>query len=62
MVRVKYLDVDLLPGTKKPWWYPYGAQMTSAAERFLDFQFANSFWRRLAGGIGSLRLIRRPKL
>jgi succinate-semialdehyde dehydrogenase/glutarate-semialdehyde dehydrogenase len=62
MVRVKYLDVDRLPGTKKPWWYPYGAEMTRAAERFLDFQFANSFWRRLAGGVGSLRLIRRPKL
>jgi len=62
MVCVKYLDVDLLPGMKKPWWYPYDAQMTSGAERFLDFQFANSFWRRLAGGVGALRLIRRPKL
>jgi len=62
MVRVKYLDVDLVPGMKKPWWYPYGARMTSAAERFLDFQFADSCWRRLAGGAGSIRLIRRPKL
>ncbi|MBO0910265.1 MAG: aldehyde dehydrogenase family protein [Acidobacteria bacterium] len=62
MVRVKYLDVDLMPGTKKPWWYPYGDGMASAAERFLDFQFADSFWRRLAGGAGAVRLIRRPKL
>ena len=37
MVRVKYLDSDRLPGTKKPWWYGYGGQAVSATEGFLDF-------------------------
>lgn len=61
MVRVKYLDVDLLPGTKKPWWYGYGAEMTKAAEAFLDLQFVRGMRRRLMGAIGSLPLISRRK-
>ena len=24
MVRLKYLDIDLMPGMKKVWWYGYG--------------------------------------
>ncbi len=61
MVRTKYMDVDLLPGTKKPWWYGYGPQMASAAEGFLDFQFARQMKRRLIGGIRSIPLISRRK-
>jgi acyl-CoA reductase-like NAD-dependent aldehyde dehydrogenase len=62
MVRAKYIDVDLLPGTRKPWWYPYGAQMANAAEAFLDFQFAREMRRRLMSGIRSIPLISRRKL
>ena len=62
MVRVKYIDVDLLPGVKKPWWYGYGALMSKAADGFLDFQFAEKIGRRLTGGIRSLPLISRRKL
>ncbi len=62
MVREKYLDVDLLPGIKKPWWYGYGSTMPTAAEGFLDFQFAGRMWRRLIGGIRSIPLISRRKL
>ncbi|MGH9516432.1 MAG: aldehyde dehydrogenase family protein [Terriglobales bacterium] len=62
MVRVKYLDVDSLPGIKKPWWYGYGASMSKAAEAFLDFQFAGKMERRLIGGICSFPLISRRKL
>lgn len=62
MVRVKYLDVDSLPGIKKPWWYGYGASMSKAAEAFVDFQFAGKIERRLIGGIRSLPLISRRKL
>jgi acyl-CoA reductase-like NAD-dependent aldehyde dehydrogenase len=61
MVRAKYMDVDLLPGIKKPWWYGYGAQMASGAEGFLDFQFARQMKRRLIGGIRSIPLISRRK-
>jgi succinate-semialdehyde dehydrogenase/glutarate-semialdehyde dehydrogenase len=62
MVRVKYLEVDLLPGVKKPWWYGYGSLMATAVEAFLDFQFAGKLQRRLIGGIHSVPLIRRRKL
>jgi acyl-CoA reductase-like NAD-dependent aldehyde dehydrogenase len=62
VVRAKYIDVDLLPGTKKPWWYGYGAPMATAAQGFLDFQFAGSIWRRLIGGIRSTPLVTRRKL
>ena len=30
MVRVKYLDIDRLPGMKKVWWYPYGDTICAA--------------------------------
>ncbi len=62
MVRIKYLDSDLLPGTKKPWWYGYGAQVAKAAEAFLDFQFERRMGRRITGGISSMPLISRRKL
>jgi succinate-semialdehyde dehydrogenase/glutarate-semialdehyde dehydrogenase len=62
MVRAKYLDSDLLPGTKKPWWYGYSAQVTKTAEAFLDFEFARGTARRLMGGVRSLGLISRRKL
>jgi acyl-CoA reductase-like NAD-dependent aldehyde dehydrogenase len=62
MVRVKYLDVDLLPRLKRPWWYGYGTSMAAAAEGFLDFQFATKLGRRLTGGMRSIPLISRRKL
>jgi len=61
MVRAKYLDVDLWPRIKKPWWYGYGAQMANAAEGFLDFQFAGEMKRRLVGGIRAIPLISRRR-
>jgi len=60
MVRVKYLDSDLLPGIKKPWWFGY--RPSKAVEGFLDFQFARGIVRRLKGGINSLALVTRRKL
>jgi acyl-CoA reductase-like NAD-dependent aldehyde dehydrogenase len=62
MVRTKYLDADLVPRTRKPWWYGYGAPVSNAAEAFLDFQFAGKLQRRLIGGIRSIPLISRRKL
>ena len=62
MVKVKYLDSDRLPGTKKPWWYGYGGRAVSSTEGFLDFQFARGIRRRLKGGSRSFRLISRRKI
>ena len=40
MVRMKYLDCDLMPGMKKVWWYGYGESFGREMEGFLDFQFS----------------------
>ena len=45
MVQLKYIDVDGLPGSEKPWWYRYGADLERAADAFLQFEFS--------GGIGA---------
>jgi acyl-CoA reductase-like NAD-dependent aldehyde dehydrogenase len=62
MVWIKYLDVDLLPGMKKPWWYGYGAGLSGAAGGLLDFQFAREVGKRIVGAMRSLPLIRRKRL
>lgn len=44
MVQTKYIDVDSLPHTEKPWWYRYGGELEKAAHAFLRFEFS--------GGVG----------
>jgi acyl-CoA reductase-like NAD-dependent aldehyde dehydrogenase len=39
MVQPKYIDVDGLAGTEKPWWYHYNDSLTSAAGDFLNYEF-----------------------
>ncbi len=39
MVQPKYVDVDGLPGTEKPWWYHYNDSLTRAADDFLRYEF-----------------------
>jgi acyl-CoA reductase-like NAD-dependent aldehyde dehydrogenase len=62
MVRIKYLDSDLVAGVKKPWWYGYGPKMADAAESFLDFQFARGMTQKLKGAVQGFPLITRRKL
>ena len=62
MVWMKYLDMDLLPRMKKPWWYGYGAGLADAAGGFLDFQFARGIGKRITGAVRSLPLIRRKRV
>jgi acyl-CoA reductase-like NAD-dependent aldehyde dehydrogenase len=45
MVQMKYIDVDGLPRSEKPWWYRYGTDLERAADAFLQFEFS--------GGIGA---------
>jgi succinate-semialdehyde dehydrogenase/glutarate-semialdehyde dehydrogenase len=61
MVRVKYLDSDLLPGMKKPWWYGYDPNLTKAVESFLDFQFARGLTARIKGAVRSSGLLTRKR-
>ena len=61
MVRIKYLDSDLLPGMKKPWWYGYGSNVRSAAEGFMDFQFARGLTSKVRGAVSSAGLMFRKR-
>jgi acyl-CoA reductase-like NAD-dependent aldehyde dehydrogenase len=47
MVHIKYVDVDGLPGTPKPWWYRYGGELEKAADAFLRFEFTGGLMARL---------------
>jgi acyl-CoA reductase-like NAD-dependent aldehyde dehydrogenase len=47
MLNVKYVDVDRLSGMEKPWWYRYGAEVDTAADAFLQFEFTNGLFNRL---------------
>jgi acyl-CoA reductase-like NAD-dependent aldehyde dehydrogenase len=53
MVRLKYVDSDLVPGMRKVWWFGYGAEFASQMQGFVDFLFARGP-RRLTGGLRSM--------
>jgi acyl-CoA reductase-like NAD-dependent aldehyde dehydrogenase len=62
MVRVKYLDVDRVPGMKKVWWYGYEETFRRQMDGFLDLQFARSLGTRLRGALRSAGVIGRKQL
>jgi acyl-CoA reductase-like NAD-dependent aldehyde dehydrogenase len=47
MVQTKYIDVDRLPRSEKPWWYRYGTDLERAADAFLQFEFSGSLGAKL---------------
>ena len=62
MVRVKYLDMDRMPGMKKVWWHGYGESFRRQMEGFLDMQFARSVGSRLRGAMRAAGVFRRKQL
>ena len=62
MVRLKYIDIDRMPGMKKVWWYGYGEVFAQQMEGFLDFQFARGLGTRLRGAFSSAGMIKRKRL
>ena len=62
MVRVKYLDMDRMPGMKKVWWHGYGESFRRQMEGFLDMQFARGIGMRLRGALRAGGLVRRKQL
>jgi acyl-CoA reductase-like NAD-dependent aldehyde dehydrogenase len=62
MVRLKYVDVDLIPGMKKVWWYGYGRNFLQHMEGFLDMQFARGLATRLRGARKAIGVVGRKKL
>jgi acyl-CoA reductase-like NAD-dependent aldehyde dehydrogenase len=62
MVRVKYLDIDRVPGMKKVWWHRYGESFRRQMEGFLDMQFARGLGTRLRGAVRAAGVVRRKQL
>ena len=61
MVRVKYLDIDRMPGMKKVWWHGYGESFRRQMEGFLDMQFARGLGTRLRGAVRAAGVVRRKR-
>jgi acyl-CoA reductase-like NAD-dependent aldehyde dehydrogenase len=59
MVQLKYVDVDLLPGMPKLWWYGYGPTLQRQMGGFADLLFARSWGTKLRGALRSASLVRR---
>jgi len=62
MVRVKYLDIDLMPGMKKVWWHGYGESFRRQMEGFLDMQFARGLGTRVRGALRAAGVVGRKQL
>ena len=55
MVRIKYLDSDLLPRMRKVWWFGYGGQFARQMGGFVDYLFSPSWRGRIRGGVRALQ-------
>jgi acyl-CoA reductase-like NAD-dependent aldehyde dehydrogenase len=62
MVRLKYIDVDLMPSMKKVWWYGYGSKFAGQMAGFLDLQFARGLGSRLQGALRAASVLKSKKL
>jgi hypothetical protein len=59
MVRLKYVDSDLLPKVPKVWWYGYGVEFAMQMRGFVELLFGRDYGRRLAGGIRAAKAFAR---
>jgi len=55
MVRVKYVDSDLLPRVRKVWWFGYGEGFAGQMQGFVDLLFSRNWGRRIRGGLRSMQ-------
>jgi acyl-CoA reductase-like NAD-dependent aldehyde dehydrogenase len=62
MVRVKYVDSDLVPRMKKIWWFGYGGAFAGEMEGFLDLLYARPLREKLKAGVRAAGALWRRKL
>jgi len=62
MVRVKYVDSDLVPRMKKIWWFGYGGGFAGEMESFLDLLYARPLREKLRAGVRAAGALWRRKL
>jgi len=59
MVQTKYVDVDLLPGMRKVWWFGYGRDYQKQMGGFAELLFARKWSAKIRGALQSAGLLRR---
>ena len=57
LVHLKYVDVDMLPGIPKSWWYGYNRELLGSAGRILDALFAPRWSRKMRATAKSAGLL-----
>jgi succinate-semialdehyde dehydrogenase/glutarate-semialdehyde dehydrogenase len=62
MVWPKYVDMDRMPGMKKPWWYGYGAAFQEQMGGFMELLFAGKLTNRVRGAVKSAKSYLRRRL
>ena len=62
MVRVKYVDSDLMPRMKKIWWFGYGREFGAQMEGTLELLFARSWREKMKAAARSAGALWRRKL
>jgi succinate-semialdehyde dehydrogenase/glutarate-semialdehyde dehydrogenase len=62
MVRVKYVDTDLVPRMKKVWWFGYGRGFSAEMESTLDLLFARALRQKLKASLRAAGALWRRKL
>jgi len=55
MLQMKYIDVDRMPRSEKPWWYRYGADLERAADAFLQFEFSGVIGAKLRSARSAMK-------
>ncbi|MGA9529816.1 MAG: aldehyde dehydrogenase family protein [Terriglobales bacterium] len=62
MVRIKYVDSDLLPRMKKIWWFGYGREFGAEMSSFLDLLYAPALREKIKAAARSAGALWRRKL
>jgi acyl-CoA reductase-like NAD-dependent aldehyde dehydrogenase len=62
MVRVKYVDSDLMPRTKKIWWFGYGRGFAAEIASVLDLLYARSLRHKMKTAVSAAGALWRKKL
>jgi succinate-semialdehyde dehydrogenase/glutarate-semialdehyde dehydrogenase len=62
MVRVKYVDNDLVPRMKKVWWFGYGTDFAREMENFVALLYVRTLRGRLKAAVRAAGALWRKKL
>ena len=60
-VRSRTVVDDALTGMRQPWWVGYGPEGVARLDAYLRLSHGRSWWQRLTGIPGTLKLLLRPE-